>query len=281
MIVEAILPTFRRDLEQFKILRDSLKVNRGDLSRCVIVVPDADIPAFAEAVAGDPFYLLRGESVVLGRAAPRYVIDWSRRRPGRAGRWVQQLIKLQHCASTSADWCLTLDADCIAQRPVTRDIMFVDGKGVDQVLDCSDLHGTWYQGSARILGPGFKRSGVEHPVTPTLMSTEGTRALIAHLTTKTAKFDRHWMAMLLRRVPWSEYTLYYTYLEGAGLFDRYHHIVERPVLYNPYNAVWYASQFDAWQPETGPDAALFAIVQSTAKADPAAIRAKTGLAPAQ
>lgn len=278
MIIEAILPTFRRDLAQFEILRDSLKTNRGDLSRCVVVVPDADIQAFGEAIGDDPFYLLRSESVVLGRVPPRYVFDWHRLRPGRAGRWVQQLIKLQHCASTSADWCLTLDADCIAQRPVTLDAMFVNGKGVDQVLDCSDLHGAWYNGSARILGRGVRRSGVEHPVTPTLLSAEGTRLLIAHLVRQASAINRHWMALLLRRVPWSEYTLYYTFLESIGKFDHYHHIVEKPVFYNPYKAVWYASQFEEWQLETGPDAALFAIVQSTAKADPLAIRAKAGLA---
>jgi len=233
---------------------------------------------FANVIGDDPFYLLRSESVALGRVPPRYVFDWHRRRPGRAGRWVQQLIKLQHCASTSADWCLTLDADCIAQRPVTLDTMFIDGKGIDQVLDCSDLHGVWYAGSARILGSGVKRSGVEHPVTPTLLSAEGARLLVAHLTQKATALDRYWMALLLRRVPWSEYTLYYTFLESIGKFEHYHCIVEHPVFYNPYKAVWYASQFDNWEPEKAPDAALFAIVQSTAKADPLAIRAKAGLA---
>lgn len=77
MVVEGILPTFRRDLEQFKILRDSLSVHRGDLSRCVVVVPDNDMEIFSDAIAGDPFYLLRSESVVLGRSSPKYVIDWS------------------------------------------------------------------------------------------------------------------------------------------------------------------------------------------------------------
>lgn len=280
MIVEAILPTFRRDLGQFGILRDSLARYRGDLSRCVVVVPEADMDLFAQAIGNDPFYLLRSETVVLGRVPPKYVFDWSRKRPGRAGRWVQQLIKLHHCAHTSADWCLTLDADCIARRPVDLATMFVDGKGVDQVLDCSDLHDTWYQGSAKILGPGVKRSGVEHPVTPTLLNAEACRMLIGHLASRASAFDGNWMAMLMRRVPWSEYTLYYTYLEMIGQFDHYHRIVERPVLYNPYNAVWYPQQFAEWQPETGMDRALFDIVQSTAKADPAAIRAKLALAEA-
>ena len=275
--IEGILPTLGRDIERFGLLRDSLKVHAGDMSRCVVVVPDADIPAFEAVIGDDPFYDLRSESAVLGRKMPKYIMHWAKKRPCRAGWYTQQLIKLACVAQSSSQFCMTLDADLVAVNRISSSKLVIDGKAIDQVTDCGDQHGAWYAGSTRVLG-GMKRSGVEHPVTPTLMSSHACRLLIQYLVGRMVPLlDRDWIDFLLKRAPWSEYTLYYTYLENMGLFDNYHTIVDRPVIYDPYKSVWYKSQMDEKDKGWGDIDAMFVIVQSTAGISSDYVRAKLGI----
>jgi len=263
-MIEGILPTFRRDLDRFKMLRETLRHHAGDMTRVVVVVPDADMDAFRHVIGADRYYDLRPESAVLGRRSPKYLMHWAKKRPCRAGWYIQQAIKLACVATSSAEFCMTLDADLIAVNDIDASFLIRDGRAVDQVTDCGDQHGAWYTGSARILGKGVKRSGIEHPVTPSLLSPEACRALIQHLVGRVRPvIDRDWIGMLFNRVPWSEYTLYFTFLEQAGLFDRYHVIVNEPIVYDPYASVWTDDQIVDWDPSKRHPQTAFLIVQST------------------
>lgn len=82
----------------------------------------------------------------------------------------------------------------------------------------------------------------------------------------------NWKSYLLRNLPWTEYTLYYTFLEATGLFDRYHVLVEDR-LYAAENSVWYKDRdrFLEWNPEkcfVGERNFFFCIVQSNTQISP-------------
>jgi hypothetical protein len=274
-MLEGILPTIGRDLERFKLLRETLQVHAGDMQRCIVVVPDQDMSAFRGVIGSDPFYDLRSERAVLGRKVPKYLMHWQKRRPCRAGWYIQQIIKLQCVSQSTAEFCLTLDADLVAVRKIENAHLVRDGRAVDQVLDRGDEHDAWYRGSSRVLGPGMQRTGVEHPVTPTLMSPVACRQLIKHLAGRVRPvIERDWIGMLMNRVPWSEYTLYYTFLERKNLFDQFHVIVNEPLVYDPFTSVWKDEQLASWDPSRRHAETTFLVVQSTSNAAIESVRNK-------
>jgi hypothetical protein len=79
---------------------------------------------------------------------------------------------------------------------------------------------------------------------------------------------------------WSEYTLYFLYLESNGWFDRYHVWTETPGAPNrliAHESIWRETPFEEWDPERAfaPDnPGLFCVVNSNAGIDPALVREK-------
>jgi len=68
---------------------------------------------------------------------------------------------------------------------------------------------------------------------------------------------------MLRKLSWTEYSLYNTYLEATGLFDRYHFGGGEYSIY--HNSVWDKESFHSWQPHRsfkGAGNFFFSIVQS-------------------
>ena len=64
--------------------------------------------------------------------------------------------------------------------------------------------------------------------------------------------------------PWTEYALYYTFLESTGLADRYHRVLAT-CIYAIEGSLWYAENFDGWDPSATfvkPGVPYFLVVQS-------------------
>lgn len=242
------------------LLRESLDRFDNEIGTVWVVTPDSDFEAVAESFTGPAGWRVMSESEVLGTGKRvRFVISRDGSRPRRGGWYFQQIIKLAACAGSDAEYCITLDADVLALRPITVRAIAPDGRALVQIEPPPQAHPHWYEGSARVLG--MSKSSWHHAVTPAVLSPEVCRALIAYLDGRRGRISRSWISYLMHNAPWSEYALYNTYLEGTGTFDRYHVRTQQSVLYG--DAVWSAGEFADWNAGRTESNPLFTLVQST------------------
>lgn len=257
-MIELVLPLLRRDLDRSVLLRESLARHGASLGTGWVIAPDDDLPAIREVFQA-PRWQVLAESEILPPTRHRLGALGRRLAPERRGWAFQQVLKLAAVARSSADFCITLDADVIALRPLDAESLAPEGRAWSQVEPPPQAHPHWYDGAAQILG--MPRSPLHHAVTPAILSPAVCRDLIEALTRKVGWRDADWVDMLLRQSAWSEYALYNTFLEATGRVERYHRRIEEPRLYD--DAVWFAEDFGRWEAGRRGDA-LFTLVQSTA-----------------
>lgn len=178
----------------------------------VVVVPHRDVRAVLRRLAPIVRMPLR---VIDERDVVPHVSD-------SASGWTkQQVIKLAAAEVVHTPWFVTLDADVVAARPITRDFLLPGGRAIWQQEDAS-VHMDWWQSSARVLHsdwvaqPGQAAFGV----TPAILHTATVRALIRRLELEYP--SQHWTATLMQTQGWTEYTLYWTHAMDTGAADRYY-----------------------------------------------------------
>jgi hypothetical protein len=214
------------------------------------------------------------------------------------GWYRQQLLKLAVAPHVATENYLTLDADVICVRNASPEALAPGGKGLCHVI-AEDLHPDWYRGSLSVLGLPAKRRGVLHNVTPAVLNRRAVLALQHHLAERAARgeFRRDltglrqrwlmrrlrgqgepWRLYLIVGAPWTEYALYYSFLEATDQFEAYHTLTS-DCLYAVHGSVWRAdaAHFASWDPAPlfrGSGAPYFAIVQSITRLPPEQVWAK-------
>jgi hypothetical protein len=185
------------------------------------------------------------------------------------GWYKQQLIKLAMADHVASDYYLLFDADVICARPVRRHDLFRNGKALCHRYR-NAIHANWYGYAERVLE--LPRSGWVHGVTPTVLSREAVQELAAHLSRQSPRPGRFWPSLwsklpewaggprpwhsdrddhgrwrrvLLDSLPWTEYALYFTFLEATGRFERYHTHAQRSLC---GDCIWRDDRFENWQP---------------------------------
>jgi hypothetical protein len=235
--LDAVLPLVTRDVERFeRLLLPSLRHFFKPLGTCWVVVPQVDVEAIRHQIV-DPQFRVISETDVI----PELRLF----RPERIGGWLlQQLIKLSAARIVSSPFYLTLDADVMCVRHIEYSDLIQDQRAIANLYDSDrDVHGEWYEWSEKVLG--FPRSGRIHGVTPAVLSAEGVRQLFAFFEEQLKPNTLRAETYLISHRPWTEYTLYYTYLERTGLFDTYHF----PASTRTYqNSIWKVGEEDAWDP---------------------------------
>lgn len=297
--LDAVLPLRRCDHARFTILDRSLRRNLRDLNRCWVVTTDAEHGELARLIPDDIYRVIPESAVIpeIGFYRRLYrllrttaFVTWCMNgRFDTTGWFVQQLVKLAIAARIETDFYLTLDADVICLKPVGHDDLIRDGRAVTNTSEI-DRHPDWYAHAERILG--VRRSGLTHGVTPALFNREAMLRLHALLGTRISRgaralgalfprssrpvnLIRSWRSHLLRNTPWTEYSLYHTFLESAGLFDRYHIRREDDAIYDNANSIWNVQDFrdDAFEAfMNGP--AYFLVVQSNTEIPADTVREK-------
>jgi len=294
--LDAVLPLRRRDHARFTILDRSLRRNFRDLNRCWLVTTDAEYGDL-ERMFTDDVYRVIPESAVIpeirfyrGLYRLLYLTSVGARcvngRFDATGWYVQQLVKLAIADRIETDFYLTLDSDVICMKPVTHDDLIHEGRAITNVHE-EDVHPDWYDHAERILG--VARSGLTHGITPAVLSRSAvirlhgflagrigflarTLASICPQGSRLRNLIRSWRSHLLRNTPWTEYSLYHTFLENAGIFDRYHVRRGSDAIYDNHNSVWFEQDFcDAAIERFMRSNAFFLVIQSNTEIPPDAI----------
>lgn len=198
----------------------------------------------------------------------------------RLGWRVQQLLKLAIAERVNTPFYLTFDQDIFCTHPLSEDNLLPGGRALLQ-REKKTVHKKWWQSSAYHLKMKTDLSGYGMKVTPAILATEPTRALLKELS-----IGENWVDRLMKphipkslhqyhprfknRHRWTEYSLYYLYLEKYKLVDTYHvpaggHRKASHTLLSE-NAVWKKEGLAEWNPDlcfSEQDKSLFSLVQST------------------
>lgn len=282
--MDAVLPLIARDVPRFELLYRSLQRRVTGLDRLLIVVPDsqyAELRQSLQASARGPAIEVMPELTL----APELRVF-----SGLSGWYKQQIIKLEAANHVASDFYLTLDADVLATRDLHLPSLCASGTAPCAVA-YGDWHPRWYAGAQALLGQRLPRTGIAHTVTPTILHRRAVVALTEHLD---ARWQAHryspglrgwkqrfgrlyagtnsargelcgWRLLLCCSRPWSEYSLYYSFLEANGLFETYHHETAEP-LYARDQSVWHARDAETWDPsKLRADGPPFVVLQSTAE----------------
>jgi hypothetical protein len=296
--MDAVLPLTLRDLDRARLLLKSLERRFERLGTLWVVCPNGQAAAIEAALAPlKPSRELRVERE--GQLVPELTLA-----PRLRGWFRQQLIKLAIYERVESDFYLTLDADVICTRRLAPESLAPDGLGLCHVIP-GDLHADWYRGSEAVLGLSNAGRGGLHAVTPAVLNRRAVAELAEYLEARAARggFARGlrglrqrllffrarraertrfspWRLLLTGGAPWTEYALYYTFLEATGRFDRFHRY-SADCIYDVDRSIWYADRrdFGAWDPEPsfrGLGPPWFVVVQSNTRIAPADVQRKLG-----
>lgn len=287
------MPLVRADLGRAQLLFDSLRRYATGLGALFVVVPEQDKAAIGAQLASESG--LRIELRTEREVAPELSLL-----KGLRGWHKQQLLKLAIVDHVRTDFYLTFDADVIATRPFSPAVLCPNGKAPCCILK-ERSHQDWYLDAARMLQRPLVRQDILHNVTPVVMAAGGVRALSEHFERRYQRGEwgrglrairqrleklrlcgrpglAGWRLFLASGLPWTEYALYYSFLEAYELFERWHEEVPRPI-YDVEGSLWKADapQFSSWEPGplfSGEGPPYFAVLQSNTQISPAALREK-------
>jgi hypothetical protein len=261
-----------KDLARFRILERSIELFWNDLHICWVVTPDKEHAQIKKSIHDNRYRVIPEGLIIPETEALFSVKGWYR----------QQLVKLAIAPRVTTPFYVTLDADVICTRAFSSDDFIKEGRAISGRYR-GPTHAEWYAWAERVLK--LKRSGWVHCVTPSVLSREAVLRLAEYLTTLSSSRSQGseagesgssprlypgWRGYLLANVPWTEYTLYFTYLEATGLYEDFHFASDRHIY---ADCVWQRDQFAAWQPEkifhTGEH--CFTLVQSYSKLRPSIV----------
>ena len=255
VLIDAVLPLTLRDAERAELLFESLAKNFTGLRRIWVMCPDSQVQKIRQqyAALSLPFELRVEPELEL---VPEFSL-----KVRQSGWFRQQVIKLAIHERIESDLYLTLDADVICTRPVSAEQLIGTGKGACHTFPLPEQI-YWYKRIEDVLRIKAPRLGISHNVTPALLHRDGVKALRAHIEAMIAngRYSRGqrglkqrwhlfanrkraelaaWRIFLMAARPWTEYALYYTFLESTGLFDRYHERTDY-CIYDIGLSLWHA-----------------------------------------
>lgn len=272
--IDVVWPAITRDVDRFEVALRLLQDNFEPLGNCFVIVPSEQRSDFARF---EPHVTLLDElDVVPELRTYRLVGGWQK----------QQLIKLAMAERVRSEFYLTMDCDVLCVKPVHFADLIINGKSRYSYTTEGE-YGNWGQDAYRVLhlepvDPYF------YEVTPTLLSRDIVLQLVRHIeqypysTSNWARSQRlrclvdrvggkykqyrRWLLYLLNSLPWTEYTLYFTFARHSGLLAE-KHIVRAGPLYSYENSLWTLDQLTGWKPEAifGEPESYFLVVQSNSQ----------------
>lgn len=276
--LEAVLPLTLRDCERAQsLLLKSLEKFFPELPFLWIIVPDRDEKEIRRGLHTNLPHRIVAETEIVPELADRDCWNVPDPLPHK-GWFYQQLIKLAMADHISSESYLTLDADVLCVKP-THPADFVKGGRALCDRYRSNVHDEWYLWSSRVLD--LPPSRWTHGVTPAVLQRKAVLSLACYLENLEDQYDSgkerqlfsgrrpdgRWREFLLRRIPWTEYTLYHNYLEATGQYYAHHfNSHEKSVHQGGRRSVWHKYDWPTWKPEEifdGSARCHFIVVQSS------------------
>lgn len=262
------------DLDRARILLHSLEHFWADATplRLLVIAPANDVPVIRATLRPRRLQLvvIREDLLLPDLDTLPQVRGWFR----------QMALKLAAHRLVQNDFFLTLDADLICTRSLSRGRLFYDGRALTD-WEPRALHQPWWNGSAAALGlpvpPEDASLGLS--VTPELLSIYILQGLERALHPDGGA--EAWMTLLRRPGLWSEYSLYTLFAEQEKLLHRYHldpaSMQSRRQTLRAGENVWFASEMAKWTPArafASKAYGFFAVCQSSTRVDPRAVWAR-------
>jgi hypothetical protein len=204
-----------------------------DLAGFLVVAPARDLQllsATIRSLTSDPRYKLLDELDVCPEIGKFIQPD-----TGEISGWrAQQVVKLAASEYVSSQYYVTLDSDIICMHRFGYDQLVKDGLAMtncEQPADYMRLYtGSFalaemstkilrYRKSGEILGCGpctHAESGRFYGETPVVLRADMVSRLQAQMS---ERYSRHWVEVLAAKRGWTEYGLYYHFLEMTGQMD--------------------------------------------------------------
>jgi len=248
----------------------------------------------------DKFFLVCPKSQI--KTLSKYIDNWPdlplklldeedlvpefKRFPTVGGWRKQQVIKLAIASFIKTPYYLTFDADIVCTSPISEDILLPNNKALLQKQQ-RYTRTKWWTSSAKYLNTNANIDTLGMDVTPAILSTKICLDLIQTLN----KNKLGWIHSLLsphkkyawqrilpwykKRFSWTEYSLYYLFLEKNNNIEKYHSICGSngisQRLFSNQNCVWNETSFDDWNPSIAfseDDHGLFCVIQSNKNITP-------------
>mmetsp|Transcript_32184 Transcript_32184/g.44888 ORF Transcript_32184/g.44888 Transcript_32184/m.44888 type:complete len:423 (-) Transcript_32184:455-1723(-) len=232
-IVEALQA---KDLTAFDVQLMSLRkyFKLSDLSVFLIVVAPEDIAEVRRFVQSAnsrhnnmfPFRIVEATSIVPelffltkhseSETAPYY-------KEHKFGYITRMIAKLAAAEWVNSDFYLALDADVLCVRPTSyKSLITQEGKASANFGPMAPQSAYQWKGAAQLLDApqSVLTNDVVHGGVASLYHRMGVHKLKTYLE---VVYQQPWRYSLLRYLfGWSDYSLYYSFLKMAGLFEKYH-----------------------------------------------------------
>lgn len=271
--MDAVLPVTAASCQRaIAFLLPSLRRHYRDLGTLWVASPRSDLSAVAALMQASTDGL-RVQFCADEDVVPEFRMHAALGFPRVNGWFRQQLVKLAFAERVSSEFYLILDddliavsdfgdPDCLAGQRALRAQDRVGHRERVIAADSPDNLDIWLTWSARVLQ--CAPLDYQPDVTPSILSRTAVKELAAwieqHARPTAARWRfgallagvtgqrglRSWRGRLLALLPWTEYTLYDTFLVRHGDFAARHREPTDTLLLG--NAAWNESQFRNWRP---------------------------------
>lgn len=252
--------TWRKDVDTIAVIRFRMVMksflinfNINDLEIFLIICPNKDITnikTLLSALTTDNRFKIVDENEICPqlnvKSQDRFISGW----------YIQQILKLVIAKYIKTDFYLTLDSDVICKTKFNRSTIVPSGKALLNIETLNDYHELYINSFATkewaIKNNRLRLSSIllnyqrknrftqqSYGETPVLMHTQSVLGLLEEL----AYLYRDWIIVLLRISGWTEYTLYFQYLEKHELIDTLYIKTGRNTLLDLDSSVWLPSSY--------------------------------------
>ena len=225
------------DLRRMQLLLESFVrcFPRQDIASFLVVAKPAEMRVVSDSLIASgaaTFVDIVAETQICPELAADP--DTSHEFPTRNKGWYrQQLLKLGAAKHVRSSFYMTLDSDVIFTKEFRADDVILDGRSIvniqteqdyrtlftEQAADASVYIRTGRDWKARELLGVPRTDSRFYGETPVILNAALAGRLLQHLE------ERHrmdWCHTLISNPGWTEYSLYFTFAEGAALFDTFH-----------------------------------------------------------
>lgn len=225
----------------------SLTFLHTDLAQVLIICPQRDLPAtemlIAFCIRGLPITVMAEHQLAPSLEAPLA--------NGELNPWyVQQLVKLAAASVIRTDHYVTLDDDILCLRYFAASDLVKAGQALTNVETIQDYHNLYtsafakaevriktlrYVRAAEFIGaPTWDRQWF-YGETPVVMHTRSVLDLLEHIE---YRHQSPWQAALAQRLRWTEYALYFQYLEMSSRLEHVCSLKDADTVLSLTRSIW-------------------------------------------